>query len=76
MEARKTSVGVYINDVMVVALQLPDFINLICNAVPLIIDAFFRKNSENEPLPRAAILFLGKLLVEGQLSPIKIILGW
>ena len=76
MEAKKNSVGGYINDVMAVALQLPYFINLIYNAVPLIVDAFFRQNSENEPLTRAAILCLRKLLIEGQLSPIKIILGW
>ena len=61
---------------MAFALQLPDCINRIYNAVPLIIDELFIPNSESETLPIAATLYLRKLLGERKLSPIKIILGW
>ena len=44
MEAKTTSVNVYIDDIIGFVQQLPDCITRIFNADPLIIDALFRQN--------------------------------
>ncbi len=75
-EARKLSIRVFIDDLISICLANESLIMRAIHAVPLILDAVFRPNFENELVARNPILSQEKLLAEGILSETQVILGW
>ena len=66
----------YVDDLMALLLDSGDLPERGRQVVALAIHIFFRPVNENDPLPREDVLSLRKLLGEGKLEEVKVILGW
>lgn len=74
--AKKLSIRVFIDDLISVVLANESLILRAIHAVPLVLDSVFRPNFDNELVKRNPILSQEKLLAEGILSEVQVILGW
>ena len=75
-EPRSLSIRVFIDDLITICLAVEGLIPRAIHAVPLVLDAVFRPNFDDELVNRNPILSQSKLLAEGILSEIQVILGW
>ena len=75
-EPKKLSIRVFIDDLITICLAQEGLILRAIHAVPLVLDAVFRPNFDDELVNRNPILSQVKLLAEGILSETQIILGW
>ena len=66
----------FVDNLVTICLDMEKYIKRAMNGVPLAIHCVFRPKDEDEPISRDDILCLRKLLGEGALSEIKLILGW
>ena len=66
----------YVDDLMALLLDSGNLSERGRQVVALAIHIFFRPVNENDPLPREDVLSLRKLLGEGKLEEVKVILGW
>ena len=73
---REISARVYIDDLINITLALPHLIQKAIHAIPLVLDAIFRPNTDEEQHQRNPILNEKKTLAEGILSDCREILGW
>ena len=69
-------VDVYINDTVTISLHSPVNNPKAAAAVPLVFHTIRRPLSPTEPIARADLLCLRKLMAEGQLEEVKNTLGW
>ena len=72
----KGKIDIYIDDSIGVAPDLGDTPLRVVRAIPLAIRSLARPLSSDDVIPRKDIISLKKLKAEGQLSEVKIILGW
>jgi hypothetical protein len=75
-EPKQLSIRVFIDDLITICLAQEGLILRAIHAVPLVLDAVFRPNFDDELVNRNPILSQVKLLAEGILSETQIILGW
>jgi hypothetical protein len=67
---------VFIDDIIVVMLNRPDYIRNAAAATPLAIDILSRPFNEDDKPPREHMIAISKLKAEGSLREAQIILGW
>jgi len=75
IKAKNLSAEVFIDDMIVICLDVESLIRKATNAIPLILDAIFRPIFK-ETVERLPILNRIKTMAEGRLEEIKTILGW
>ena len=56
--------------------DLPGMIPRLSAYIPLAISIFFHPIAPNEPIPRDDAAVLNKLIAEGDMSEVNLILGW
>ena len=76
IETQPIYIDGFVDDLVTICLDMEKYIKRAMNGVPLAIHCVFRPKDEDEPISRDDILCLRKLLGEGALSEIKLILGW
>ena len=69
-------VDVYLDDKIAIGPDLPGMIPRLSACILLAISVFFRPISPDKPIPRDDAAAPNKLIAEGGLSEVKLILGW
>ena len=72
----KGKCDVYIDDTIAVGPDINDNASRLEAAIPLAMHIFGRPLSPNEPIPRSALISHNKLLAEGRIEEVKMLLGW
>ena len=70
------SVDGFVDDLTTIVLNMENWIEKARNAIALAIHVVFRPANPQDPLPREDVISIRKLLAEGKLEEIKIMLGW
>ena len=76
MEEKQINIDGFVDDIITITLDIEELTTRAKGAVPLALHTIFRPTSADEPVTRHDVLSLRKMLGEGCLSELKVILGW
>ena len=76
MEFKYCTTDGFVDDLTTIVLNLSHWVERARNAIALAIHTIFRPVNKEDPIDRDDVISIRKLLAEGKLEEIKVVLGW